>query len=387
MDTFDRHELEEILSSEGGPHLSIFLPPPRRPSEARDDATRLTNVARNSLGKLAEHWMPKSEAEDFLKPLLDLAHETSFVSGRRHGVAVYLSDDVFKTYEVRRPIDENWFLGRTFRLRPMLATLDSLGMFHLLTLSKKRVALFAATSRSIREVTPEGLPESFEKSLSNVSADRGAQSHTAEKGVTGKQGAVFHGQGGAADSEKAELKEYLRQVENVVSSYLQDQPGFLMVAGVEYLTSIYQQVNSFARLMEPTISGNMNHLSNDRLLQQALPLATEELRREREEDAVRIGEQRRGPAVTDPEQILCAAHDGRIEAMFFDDDATLHGSFDPAARTMRELHHAPSGEPGDPSHDLIETAVFQTLRHRGRVHAATTSEMPVDAKMAAALRY
>jgi hypothetical protein len=111
------------------------------------------------------------------------------------------------------------------------------------------------------------------------------------------------------------------------------------------------------------------------------------LRREREADANRIREHRRNPVATDPEQVLCAAYEGRIDTLFFDSAATLSGSFYPDTRTLKELHHAPTGEPADPSHDLIEMAVVQTLQHGGHVHSVSKEDMPAESDMAAALRY
>ncbi len=88
-----------------------------------------------------------------------------------------------------------------------------------------------------------------------------------------------------------------------------------------------------------------------------------------------------------PSKSCDAAYEGRVDTLFFDSAATLSGSFYPDTRTLKELHHAPTGDPGDPSHDLIETAVVQTLRHGGHVHSVSTGEMPAESKMAAALRY
>jgi hypothetical protein len=389
MDTFDRRQLELLLASEGGPHLSVFLPAPPKPSEARDDAIRVSNLVRQAHATLADHWMRDSEADDFLKPLGDLVFDREFLSDRRRGSAIYLCNDLFLLYAVSQSVPEQMFISRRFRVRPMLSVLDHFAKFHLLTLSKKEVRLYRATHQSISRVEQARLPKGFEETMVElaISADRGAQTHSAAKDMTGKQGAVFHGQGGKPDAKKAEIREYLRQVDDAVSTFLQDQSGCLILAGVEYLTSIYRQNCSCSTLVEATISGNVDHLAPKELLQQAMPIVSEEMQRERGQDEAAVRERRRHPAATDPEQVLCAAFEGRIDALFFDNDATLDGSFYPDTRTLKELHRAPTGQPGDPSCDLIELAAIQTLRHGGRVHAVTTAEMPIDGRIAASLRY
>lgn len=389
MDICDRHELDQILASEGGPHITVYLSAPQRPAEAKDDAIRISNLIRDAHSTLVQHWMPAAEADDLLKPLHQLTEDREFLAGRRHGVAIYLSADVFKVYRMSESIDDQMTIARTFCLRPMLSSLH-ISEFYILTLSKKRVAFYSATAESIAEIEDAGLPAGFQQSLIEVTADRGAQVHSSGVTKTGKQGAVFHGQGGAPDSEKEELTEYLKRVDHAVSSYLHKltgQSGFLILAGVDSVTAIYQHISSCARLIAPTISGNVDHLTPQELHQRAMPIAKQELRREREADAHRIREHQRNPVATDPEQVLSAACQGRIDTLFFDADARISGSFDPDTRILKEHHHDPSGAPGDPSHDLIETAVVQTLRHGGHVHGVPKADMPVDSKMAAALRY
>lgn len=389
MDNFDRHQLDLLVASEGGPHLSVFLPAPPTQSEARDDAIRVSNLVRQAHASLTDHWMRGPEADDFLKPLADLARDREFLSDRRHGSAIYLCSDLFLVYRVNQPVSEQMFLSHRFRVRPMLSLLDHFAHFHVLSLSKKNVTLYRATHQSISAVVPPGLPKGFEELMieMSISSDRGAQTHSAARDMPGKQAAVFHGQGGKSDAEKAEIRHYLGQVDESVSRFLQQSSGQLILAGVEYLTSIYRQICSFAALVDETIPGNVDHLAPAELLQRAMPIVTAELRRQRRADAEAVGHQRHHRTATDPEQVLRAAFDGRIDALFFDQEAKLVGSFYPDTRTLMQVRQASTGRPGDPCSDLIELAAIQTLTHGGRVHAVDTADMPLNARMAASLRY
>jgi hypothetical protein len=392
MDTFDRDQLEFILSSEGGPHLTVFLPAPSNPLETTDDVIRLRNFNRQAHQMLTDHWMKVSEADDFLKPLDDLAVSTEFRSGRRHGVAIYLSNDISRVYRTSESLQPRLVLSRTFSIRPMISTDDLFASFYLLTLSRQKVSLFDLNPRSITAVENLKLPAGFEQTMASVTADRGSQAHSGHPAGIGKQAAVFHGQGGKADTVKSDLTEYLRRVDMAVcsgfkDSGLQDHDRLLVLAGVDELTTTYRRISSYSSVARSTISGNVDRLSPHQLLERAMPLAVTELAEVREADAESVREQRRHSIATDPEEVLCAAHDGRIDALFFDKSAMISGSFFPDTLTMKELHHAPTGEPGDPAHDLIEVAIVQTLRRGGRVHSVPTDNMPVNAKLAAVLRY
>ena len=137
MDICDRHELDQILASEGGPHITVYLPAPERALEAKDDAIRISNLIRDAHSTITQHWMPESKAEDFLKPIDDLSRDSEFLAERRHGVAIYRSDDVFKVYRMSESIDERMVISRTFCLRPMFSSLH-ISRFFVLTLSKQR---------------------------------------------------------------------------------------------------------------------------------------------------------------------------------------------------------------------------------------------------------
>jgi hypothetical protein len=179
----------------------------------------------------------------------------------------------------------------------------------------------------------------------------------------------------------------MRHVETAVTGYFNKVSGFVIPAGVDYETSIYRHVNTCDRMVDQTIDGNVDHLSPEQLLAQATPIADEAIRQSRDLDANSIEQARRNAVATDPEQILAAAFDGRIEVLFIAKDASLNGSFYPDTRTLKEIRRAPTGDPSDSCHDLIEVALAETLKHRGRVHAVSETEMPVNAAMAAALRY
>ncbi|MEM9589532.1 MAG: hypothetical protein AAGA03_19775, partial [Planctomycetota bacterium] len=89
---------------------------------------------------------------------------------------------------------------------------------------------------------------------------------------------------------------------------------------------------------------------------------------------------------TDAEKVLTAACQGRVDELFFDIDARLYGSFCSNLWKLKQMVQPPSGDPADPSQDLIELAVVQTLRHDGRVYAVSEDQMPTTEQMVASLR-
>jgi hypothetical protein len=382
-----RLDLIRLTSMEGGPHLSIYLPAPVAIADAAQDRIRIKNLSRSAHETLVQHWMSDVDAREFLEPLETLAHDGDLQTSRRHGHAIFLCTDFLETYRVDGNTEEQIAVGRTFRVRPLLPEIEHLRSYAVLTLSQKHAALFAGTPHVLSRVEPDGWPEGFEQQRHAFAADRGQQVHAAATHLKGKQGAVFHGQGGRADREKMDLENYLKQVDQVVCCYLHDRSDTpLVLSGVQSLTSTYRSVTQYGAPLDETLQGNVDHLDEDELRQRVMPIVDAEYARIRDHVAMMIRE-RDCPVATNQEQILVAAASGNIDVLFFNKEANLFGFFDAGSGVLKRLNREPSGAPGDASHDLIEFAAVQTLKTGGTVYAVTAQEMPVNKPMAAALRF
>lgn len=68
-----RNELERLIASDGGPHLSLYLPPPITGNDTlEEEKIRLGNLVRSARDLLTEHWISAAEADAFLRPLKPL---------------------------------------------------------------------------------------------------------------------------------------------------------------------------------------------------------------------------------------------------------------------------------------------------------------------------
>ena len=114
MDSFSRQDLQQLMASQGGPHLSVYLPSPERPNEANQDAIRLSSAIRSSQEKLVEFWMPKSQSRSFLEPLNELCGDSRFLADRSTAIAIFRSTDLFRTFRIDPPQEEKVVIGRTF---------------------------------------------------------------------------------------------------------------------------------------------------------------------------------------------------------------------------------------------------------------------------------
>lgn len=382
---FTRDDLERLVESEGGPHLSFFLPPPIGLNDTlEEERVRFSNLRRSAHNLLAKYWMPDSATDEFLRPLDSLLNELLRLNPRRHSLAIFVCGQSLDVFRVAHELNEQLTIARAFYVRPLLPSVDELDPYVVLTLSQQRVALFARTHGGLERVTGV-TPESFEKLEAELTVEPQVRATTV--GGRGRQGVVFHGQGGARDAEKVDLENYLKHVDNSLCTFLQQHLGTrLILAGVDSLTAMYRANSHYGGIVEPTLSGNIDHLSAEELRARVEAIASIELHEQRKQKGERIREHD-VPTATDPEQILIAAAEGRIETLFIDRDATLYGFFRADQGILKEVHCEPTGDPSENCHDLIEQAAVQVIKTGGTVYAVPANDMPVAKRMAAELRY
>ena len=77
---------------------------------------------------------------------------------------------------------------------------------------------------------------------------------------------MFHGHGIGVDDSKDNILRFFRAVEKGLQSQpvLKQRP--LILAGVEYLHSIYRTVNTYPHLLETGVAGNIEKMSGSRNL-------------------------------------------------------------------------------------------------------------------------
>src|SRR5439155_17315203 len=98
----------------------------------------------------------------------------------------------------------------------------------------------------------------------------------------------------------------------------------------------------------------------------------------------RCNEAKRTPrGSTQLDQILPAAHTGRVETLLVNADAQIWGRFVPQSG-QTQVHEEP--QTGD--EDLLDRAAVETyLNSGGAVHALSQHEMPNGSPIAAVFRY
>lgn len=383
MDTLRREDLVDLLRQGGTPCVSLFMPTERTGREIRQNQVRLKNLLVEAEEQLLPILKNRRVVRQFLQPAHEQLEEPSFWDQRGDGLAVFLRPEILRCFRVDRILAESVHVGQHPVVRPLLREIEGHSPFYLLALSQKLVRLFWMEPHAWQELHPRDMPTNMKDALNIVAVDRGSQIHTGGVFAKRKEGAVYHSQRGKGESQKDDLGNFCRMIDEVVVREIERRPAPLMLACVEPLAAIYRQTSHCAHLLEDALLGNPDEQSPTHLHQTSWKLRGEMLEAEKRNASEQLKQRPAERSETsDTRQIVLAAHDGQVEKLFLDPDRPAWGLYLPSERIV-DVHDVRAS--GD--RDLMETVVDETLLHDGEIYCLASEELPSPNPMVAVLRY
>ena len=376
-DFFNNQDLETLLSHQGKPAVSIYLPTTRIPTRVQAESLQFKNLVRDAEEELAKFDLRGPEVREMLEPARALIGNTEFWRHQKDGLAVYMTPDLFLTYQLPISFNAGLYVGEYFHFKPLMSMLSTDPKFYILAVSQNQVRFFECTRFSVQEIDPEAVPTSLQEILAEYDFERQLQFHTSTETPAGnRRDAIFHGVGGSVnDDDKLRLREFFDRIDKGLQEYLRNDQSPLVFAGVDYLFPIYQDANTYAHLVESNIEGNPDELSGEQLHQRAWNIiqrtvdATEAADIERyftlaaQEDMTSV----------DLEEIVPWADQGRVDTIFVDKDAAVWGTYDPEKFKVKV-----QGQQNLHNRDLTDLAALLTLLRKGNVYLLTPEEMEME---------
>jgi Bacterial archaeo-eukaryotic release factor family 3 len=179
--------------------------------------------------------------------------------------------------------------------------------------------------------------------------------------------------------------QYFNLADKALLRYM-DRDVPVVLAGVEYLLPRYKETTEHPKVLDEGLTGNPEGLSPDELRDMAWEIVEPVLTADRRRAAERYGDlQGTGRASSRYEEILPAAHDGRIDTLFVARGVRLWGNYDEKKREVRLQENQDLARKG--GEDLLDLAAVQTFLNGGKVYAVPQQEVPDGQAMAALFRY
>ncbi len=179
-----------------------------------------------------------------------------------------------------------------------------------------------------------------------------------------------HSHGAGDVQQKDKIARYFQQVSQNVDEVLRRLRDPLILAGVDYLQSIYRQVNHPSNLVAAAIKGNPDEWSESQIVAHAKPIVASLYDANVKQALADYKAVNNTPRVTRAfKDIVRAASAGRIETLFVAQDAERWGLFNAETQQVQSRSQPkPDDEP------LLNLAAVEVLRQRGQVVALPRSK-------------
>ena len=368
------------------PSVSIYCPTHAAGDEKQQDRIRFKNLLRQAEGRLRKMEIRMQEIHELLRPASELLEDARFWLQQSDGLALFIAPRFIRTYRLPSSFEELVVTTDRFHIKPLLPLFSGEGRFYILALSQNKLRLLEGRRNRVHEVELGAVPGSLAEALRYDVPERTLQFHTQTPRRGGaRRAAIFHGQGVGTDDSwhKKNILRFFQQVDRGIHDLLTSHRFPLVLAGVDFVQSIYREANSYPYLMGEGIAGNPEQMSSEDLCKEAWPIV-QPLFEAGRRSAIERYHAHLGTGLTSKAipEIIPAAQSGRVETLFVALGIQRWGVFE-AAENAVSVHEVMAV--GD--EDLLDAAAVQTLTHGGMVYALSREDMPDNALVAAVFRY
>lgn len=385
MESLFNLDLQTLLDHQSDLCISIYLPTYKKGAETQQNFIRFKNLIQQVQDNLSDRGLEEADIDALLEPAYELLNdrENSFWENQDLGLGVFCSANFWQTYRLPTSFEEIAIVSDHFYIKPLMRFMNLNQPFYLLALSQNEVRLFKGNCYDIKAMELDEIPSSLAEALRYDDPEKQLQFHSSSGG--GNAQPIYHGQGVGTTDNKDEIRRYFQAIDSGLTSLLPiEKHTPLILAGVDYLISMFQDISSYPKLVKDAIIGNPETLSPQELHQEALPILQKDLDDKQQKSIEEYQEKQGiGEASDHLSKILIAAYNGQIDTLMLAENEEEWGNFDPKNYEL-EIH----SERNTQSNDLLELAAFHTVKQGGEVYLMDDHEtLPAKSPAAAIFRY
>jgi hypothetical protein len=362
MPMIDRETLHRLVA-EADPALTILLRTDPEQRDLRSHEARLRNLIAEAERLLEARGVDARRRETLLERAGEATRKFDFAEHRDPSLAMFLSEQGQEVLPLPGEVADCVVAGRFFHLKPLLSAIAWNRRFYLLALSGRDVRLLSATPFASHEVPLDTLPPEVQAEVDSRPAAEGANE----------------------EFRKTVLLEDLHRVASAVRVALGSDDAPVVLAAEPQVAGNFVKLGQLRNLYEEALVLNPFAFKESELRAKAVAVLRPLLDAE-SEAVLDLANARLGTAEPTVslrlEEVLQAAHDGRVDAIIVDRDAAIWGRFDPEGGAL-VAHGSQSG--GD--EDLLNVAAVMTLRQGGRAFAMEKSRVPRQSPVVATMRF
>ena len=389
-------ELKGLIESTSPPAVSLYLPTIRATAQPEENSLHLKSALPRVEKQLQDRGLRRPQASELIEPLRALLTDRDFWQHQRDGLALLRTPDAFETFRLPFSVQERAVVADSPYVTPLFRSLGYGTRFYVLGISQNALRIVSCYGEKAEEIdvsqfdVPQSLAEALRyddlerpESMHHPTTGPGAVKPGGQRQRETRGGRSFHGHGEDGDDHKDQIKRFIQLVDARLAPHFNGAGAPLVLAGVDYVRSIYLDVTGARNVLEGGIDGNPDQLRPGELLARALPIMRarwdEQMAALRNRYEVALAH---GGADCELEPVLWAAHDGRVDTLFVRDGVEDWARIDPAGRTIER-----SGDRGPGVEELHDLAVRRAVLSGSDVLVLDEEAMPCEGPIAAVYRY
>ncbi len=260
-------ELVELTTHDADECVTIYSPLLSQTGDSNPNRIRLKNALKQAKILLEGTGLSTRDVRKIVAPIYKYLDSREFLSSSRTSLAVFASSSLFRVYNLPTSTTPDIVtVGKGFNLEPLNQVLEDTKEYYLLSLNHNDVQLFKGGHYGIEAVTPNNFPSNLIETLGIDELPNVAETHTVGPASRAQHSEAFHGHYNDKQVNKKFLKEFFRHIDRYLKDHLRGESHPLIIGGVDYLLSIYRQVNTYPHLLEESITGNLERTALEDLL-------------------------------------------------------------------------------------------------------------------------
>ncbi|HSO88108.1 MAG TPA: hypothetical protein VLQ91_16270 [Draconibacterium sp.] len=384
MELLTKELIQELLSVDQAPCLSLYMPTHQKHPENSQDIILFKNLVRQMEESLLQKYSA-GEVQKHLEPVKALVDNNDIWNHTLNGLAVFSAEGIFKVVRLHKSVEELAVVADSFHTKPLRQYLQSLDHFHVLGLTLHDIRLFEGNRHSLTEVE---LTADTPKTITEALGDELTEKHSTVDsygGIGGESSPMHHGQGGKKDETEKDAERFFRVVANTIYEHFSKPSGWpLILAALPEHHNLFQKVNKNPLLLSKGIAINPSSVSPDKLAIMAWEIMEPEYNVKLDNLVARFEQARaNGKGSDDYKEVAVAAVGGRVDTLLVEANRII------AVRvTNLVTGNTQKKDLSNPKvDDLLDDMGELVIKMGGQVMVLPTDKMPSEKGLAAIFRY
>jgi hypothetical protein len=376
--------IQELLSADQAPCLSLYMPTHQNHPENLQDIILFKNLVRQMEESLMQKYS-SGEVQKHLDPLKTLVDNNDIWYHTLDGLAVFSAEGIFEVIRLNKSVEELAIVADSFHTKPLRQYLQSVDHFHVLGLTLHDIRLFEGNRHSLTEVE---LTADTPKTITEALGDELTDKHStiaSYGGVGGESTSMHHGHGGYKEESEKDAERFFRVVANAIYEHFSKPSGWpLLLAALPEHHNLFQKVSKNPLLFPKGIAINPSSVSPDQLAKMAWEIMEPEYNLKLDSLVERFEQARaNGKGSDDYKDVAVAAVEGRVDTLLVEADRII------AVRvTNLVTGNTQKKDMINPKvDDLLDDMGELVIKMGGQLMVLPTGKMPSETGLAAIFRY